>query len=153
MKTLFTFILALFFIACSSGPPATLPEVWEYYPGKWISFKNDFELEWDYHNTDIEKFEVDRIKISLQDTDIQKIEKLLKKQDIDGLVAIETQLKKRLHVRQKTVAFKPVEETIFKDTKKPTPVYGDFCFYQVRALRGSDSSDPVQLSVILLSKK
>ena len=153
MKTLSAIFIALFIFGCNSDPTTTLPVYWEYSPGKWISSNEDFELEWDHNKKNIEQFEITRMRLKLEETDIREIKKLIKKQNIDGLIRIENQFRKRISFNQKAVVLKPSKEMSFKDTKKPTPTFDEFCFYQVRALKGNDSSNPAELSVILLSKK
>ena len=66
MKKLTTICLIPLIISCVSTPKPVLPDYWEYSPGKYVAFKKTVELAWDYDESEIDKFEIDREKLKLK---------------------------------------------------------------------------------------
>lgn len=152
MKKLIAVCLASLFIFCCSDQMATLPDYWEYAPGKWIAFKDNIELEWKYDDSKIDKFKIDKSTVALTDNDIKAIIRLIRKKDMDGLIAKEASLRTKLNFNEKMENFNSAAEMNYKDKKEPIPAFGEVCFYNVSAIKKYATSLPAGLSVMLLDR-
>ena len=139
-------------ISCTANDTSDLPEFWEYAPGRWISFNENFELEWMNDQFDIDNFSVHRISTKLKEIEIKEINLLIQKKHRKWLIKKEMKLKKRLNFKDKISNIKPIEQTNHRDTLELKPVFGEYYLYQVRALKDIYSSSPAELSVILIKK-
>ena len=165
IKTAIYISVFAFTISCSSNQTAEIPDYWEYSPEKWIAFKESIELEWIHDKVDVDRFEIERATVKLEDSEVQEIFKYVKDKNVEMLIKKEGLLKNRENKDVKegllknrenkdvmVVSFNAIEDLSYKDTKKPMPTFGEACFYQVRAMKDSDASEPAEISVILLSK-
>jgi len=138
-------------------PKPDLPDYWEYSPGKYVAFKETVELAWDYDESEIDKFEINREKLYLKDKDkfkdeFKKIKKLIKKKKINELVEKEKVLREKIDWDNIINDFRPSEARSYKDKEEPLPTFGDICFYQVRAWKNDLHSPYAELSIILVPK-
>jgi hypothetical protein len=152
MKNLITICLIPLIISCVSKPTPDLPDHWEYSPGKYVGFKETVELAWDYDESEIDKFEIDREKLKLKDDDFKEIIKLIKEKKNDGLVEKEKILRENIKYDQKVTIYRPSDQRSYKDKEEPLPTFGDICFYQVRAWKNGIPSPYAELSIILVHK-
>ena len=152
LKKLIAVCLASLFIFCCSDQMAKLPDYWEYVPGKWVAFKENIELEWKYDESKVDKFKIDKSKVVLKDDDIREIIKLIRKKDVDGLVAKEISLRSKLKFDEKMENYNSAEEMNFMDKKEPIPTFGEIHYYSISAIKKYSTSVPAGLSVILLDR-
>lgn len=152
MKKLSFVCLASLFIFFCSDQMAALPDYWEYAPGKWIAFKDNIELEWKYDESKIDTFKIDKSSVTLTDDDIKEIIRLIRKKDVDGLIAKEASLRTKLNFNEKIENYNSADEMNYKDKKEPIPAFGEICFYNVSAVKKYATSLPAGLSVILLDR-
>ncbi len=144
-------LASLFIIGCSDQM-AKLPDYWEYAPGKWIAFKEYIEIEWKYGKLDIDKFKIDKSRVALKDDDIKEIKKLIRKKNVDGLVAKENSLRSQITFDNRITTYKSSEKMNYIDKNDQTPTFGGICLYQISAVKGYSTSIPKGLSVILLDR-
>jgi hypothetical protein len=152
IKTILYISIFAFTISCSPNQTVELPDYWEYSPGKWIAFKETIELEWIHDKVDVDRFEIERATVKLEDSEVQEIFKYVKDKNVEMLIKKEGLIKNRENKDVMVVSFNAIEDLSYEDTKKPMPIFGEACFYQVRAMKDSDASEPAEISVILLSK-
>jgi len=137
---------------CCTDRIAKLPDYWEYSSGKWVAFKKNIELEWRYGEQKVDNFRIDRVKVKLTNDDIKEIIKLIRKNNIEGLIAKDGSLRKKINFQEKIEIHKPSEEMDYKDKEKPAPAFGEYYLYQVTAIKNRSISLPDRLSVILLDR-
>jgi len=154
MKKIIVICLILLINSCASVRATDLPEYWEYSPGKWVGFKEKVELAWDYDESKIDEFEIDREKLEIADYfDIKEIKKLIKERKSDELIEKEKILREKINWDDRVTKYRPSEERSFKDEEYPPPKFGQICFYQVSALKkGSPPSPHAEISIILVEK-
>jgi len=154
VKKLIAICLILLINSCASERTQDLPDYWEYSPGKWVGFKEKVELAWDYDESKIDNFEIDREKLKIADYfDIKEIKKLIKEKKSDELIEKEKILREKIKWDDMVTKLRPSEERRFKDKEKPLPTFGEICFYRVTALKKDSPPSPhTELSIILVDK-
>jgi len=152
LKKIIAVCLASLFIFCCSDQIKKLPDYWEYSPGKWVAFKDNIEIGWDYDDPKIDKFKIEKFIMKLNNDDMKEIKKLIRKKNIDGLVAMENSLLRRLKFEDKTKYYQTANIKNYKDIEKPIPTFGEMCFYQVSAVKDYSTSPSESISVIFIDR-
>ena len=152
MKKVVAIFLALLFIFCCTDRLVQLPYYWEYSPGKWILFKETFKIDWKNTESKIDNFRIYRDKIKLKDVEIKKIIKLIRKNKIEDLVALETSFREKIKISDRVEYVNSSEKFNFTDNKDSAPTYGEIFFYQISTIKDGYSSLPAGISVILLDR-
>jgi hypothetical protein len=89
--------------------------------------------------------------VELKDDDIKELMKLIKKKNVDGLVAKEISLRSKMTFDNKITTYITSEKMNYIDKNEP-PTFGIICLYQISAVKGNSTSFPAGLSVILLDR-
>ncbi|MEN8244279.1 MAG: hypothetical protein ABFS43_05210 [Thermodesulfobacteriota bacterium] len=158
MKSILTLCLLLLIASCASVPLEHGPDMWQYDDDKFVSFKRQVIMSWEYDDPTIGCFEVDREIKQLSKADIQKITKLVKDENEKELIKIVNTFKDETDFKDDAISYPAKDEREFIDQEKPLPEFGDICFYRLYAVENCDPqitpirSDPAELSVIILPK-
>ncbi len=150
-KLLVTCLVPLIICSCTDRM-AGLPEYWEYSPGKWVSFKETIELKWSYDNSEDVSFQISRVNVKLTSSDIKEIKKLIIKTNIDGLLAKENSLRRKINFNELLENYKSVQGLNFKDRREPIPAFDEMIIYNVKAVKNNKISLPAVLSVLFIDK-
>lgn len=144
-------ICVLMLVGCTSRIKE-LPDCWEYFPGKWICFKEVINLEWHYDNAKDVKFQISKVKIQVSDEDIKEIKKLVNKNNVEGLISKERMLRKAANYNQEFKPVKTVGSLNVKDSRDPSPTFNELIIYNVKALKHTKMSNPAALSVFIIDR-
>ena len=159
MKNLFVLCLLLLIVSCASVPLERSPDMWQYDHDKFVSFKKQVKMSWEYDDPSIGCFEIDREVVKIRDADIKKITRLVKDENERELIKIENTYKDEISFKDDAISYPAKDEREFIDKEKPLPNFGYICFYRLYAIEKCGSeitapirSEPVDLSIIILSK-
>lgn len=150
-------LLPLIFSCTSKTQP---PDVWEYAPSKWVSFKKEIDLSWGYDNSKIDYFEIDREMVKLDDGDMKEIIQLVDDQNSKELLNKEKKYRDRVIYDNVVTKYPAKDLRSFKDKIKPRPTFGQIYFYQMRAVKHPQKgqpevvlrSEPAAISVMIVRK-
>lgn len=152
MIKLILLFLSISQILCCSNPINDLSDYWEYSPGKWLSFKTDIEIKWDYDGNKIDKFRIDRRKAKLSIKDELAITSLIHRKNVEGLIEKEISLRKRINFNRKKESYQSSSDMNYKDIEGDEPAFGEVRFYQITAMKNFASSLPIDISVIFIDR-
>ena len=150
MKKLLTICLIPLIISCAEP-------CWQYDDDKWVSFKDKIELAWDYGEEKIDRFEINRVVVTINDDDISEIKKLVKEKNEKRLIEKENEYRKNKPFDDVVTRHIASEKRAYTDKEIRLSTFGEVCFYQILAVvqhgpNISRKSRPAELSVILLPK-
>lgn len=156
MKHLLTLSLMLLIASCASAPPLEHgPAMWQYDDDKFVSFKKQVVMSWEYDDPTIGCFEVDREMKPLSDADKVKIPKLVKDENKKELIKVVKAYQGDFD--GEVISYPAKDEREFRDLEKEPPKFEHIYFYRLYALEKCDPeiatpirSDPAELSVIIL---
>ena len=156
MKRLLALCLMLLIASCASAPPVEHgQDMWQYDDDKFVSFKKQVVMTWEYDDPTIGCFEVDREMKPLRDADKITIPKLVKDENKKELIKIVNGYQGDF--KGDVISYPAKDEREFRDQEKPLPEFEHIYFYRLYALEKCDPemenpirSDPAELSVIIL---
>lgn len=163
MRSLLTLCLMLLIASCASVPVEPSSGMWQYDDDKFVSFKEELTMSWEYDDPSIGCFEIDREfrELSeLSETDKQKITKFVKDENEKELIKIvNTTYKDKIKFDGDAIKYPAKDEREFTDKEFPPPKFGNIYFYRLYAVEECDSqittpirSDPVDISVIIMDQ-
>jgi len=152
MRNFFIGIICVLMLVGCTNQIKELPDCWEYFPGKWICFKEVINLEWHYDNAEDVKFQISKVKIQVSDEDIKEIKKLIKKNNVEGLISKERMLRKTANNNQEFKSVNTIGSLNFKDSSNPSPTFNELIIYNVNALKNTEMSNPATLSVFIIDR-
>jgi len=155
VKRLLMLCLMLLIASCASAPPLEHGSaMWQYDVDKFVSFKKQVVMSWEYDDPTIGCFEVDREMKPLSDADKIKIPQLVKDENKNELIKIVNAYQGDF--KGDVISYPAKDEREFKDQEE-LPKFEHICFYRLYALEKCDPeikapirSDPAELSVIIL---
>lgn len=157
MKRLLMVCLMLLMVSCASVPLEHGSDMWQYDDDKFVSFKEQVKMSWEYDDPSIGCFEIDREIVKISDADIKNITKFVKDENEKELIKIENAYKDKIEFKDDAISYPAKDEREFIDIEKPLPNFGEICFYRLYAVENCApqttvpiKSDPVDLSVIIL---
>ena len=160
MKKSILLLLCLLPLIFSFTPKPPSPDVWQYAPNKWVSFKKEITLSWGYDDSKIDYFEIDREMVKLDDGDMKEIIQLVDDQNSKALLNKEEKYRNKVTYDNIVTKYPAKDLRRFKDKIKPRPTFGQIFFYQMRAVKHPQKgqpevvlrSEPASISVMIVRK-
>lgn len=105
MKKFLSLFLVLFMASCASVPLEPTSDMWQYDDDKFVSFKKQVIMSWEYDDPTIGCFEVDREIRTLSNAEIDKIKELVNERNAKGIIEIETKYRSDIVFKDDVIAY------------------------------------------------